>query len=85
MTAEVAKNPDAPYFSAAAITPTDTAATIFAVCRGVYVGGAGALKVVMEDDTEVTFAAVPVGTTLRIRIKRVFSTGTAATNLLALY
>jgi hypothetical protein len=84
VTADVAKNPDAPYYRAAAIIPTDTT-TLFSPTRGVYVGGAGALKVVMEDETEVTFAAVPVGTVLRIRCVRVFSTGTTATNLVALY
>lgn len=47
-----------------------------------YVGGAGNVRVMFADDsTAVTFTAVPVGTTIRGRIKQVLATGTTATNL----
>jgi hypothetical protein len=72
-----------PYRRAVAITPHDS--TNMATCDAIYVGGAGNMVVVFDDDTTATFTAVPVGTTLRVRAKRVNSTSTTATNLLALY
>lgn len=73
-----------PAGRAVAIVPTDVAATVFPTCRGVYVGVAGDLKVVMADGTTVVFTAAPVGYH-PLQISRVFATGTAATNLVALY
>lgn len=52
--------------------------------RAIYVGGAGAVKVTTVGGDTVTFAAVPVGTTLWVRVKKIFATGTTATNLIAL-
>jgi len=68
----------------AAITPSDTVDLPNAATKGIWVGGTGAIKVDMLDSGTVTFNAVPVGL-LRIQVKRVWSTGTTATNLLALY
>lgn len=68
----------------AAITPSDTVNMPTGV-RAVYVGGAGAVVAVGQDDVAVTFAAVPVGTTLNIGPKRINSTSTTATNLVAIY
>jgi len=76
---------NAPYYGAAAVTPSDSTDLAKAPTRGLYIGGAGAVKVDLMDGSTVTFAAVPVGTTLYIRATRVYSTGTAATNILALY
>lgn len=70
------------YKSAVAVTPHDT--NLIPVTRGLYVGGTGALKVQMEDDTTVTFAAVPVGE-FPLQVKQVYATGTAATSIVALY
>ena len=81
---ETTINPDAPHYGALSVTPSDTV-DLSRVTRAIYVGGAGAVKVNMEDGTTVTFTAVPVGTTLRIKATRVYSTGTTATNLLGLY
>lgn len=70
--------------SAFAITPND-GADLATNTRGIYVGGTGNLAVILEDDTSVvTFMAVPVGSLLPIRVKRVNSTGTTATNLIGL-
>jgi hypothetical protein len=52
--------------------------------RGLYVGVAGNLSVVMSDGSAVTFTAVPAGTVLPIRVKQVTSSGTVASGLLLL-
>ena len=67
----------------AAITPDDDA-DLTTPTRAIYVGGAGDVVVKSADNVTVTFSAVPAGTTLPIVTSRVMSTGTTATNLLAL-
>lgn len=68
-----------------AITPSD--ATILPDgIRGVWVGGAGNLAVIMSGDTTpVTLAGVPAGTLLPIQISKVMATNTTATAITALY
>lgn len=73
-----------PFASAATVTPNDGTDLPGGVTRGVYIGGAGGLKVGMADGTTLTFAAVPLGVIL-LRVKRIYATGTAATNIVALY
>lgn len=76
---------DNPSGSAVAVTPHDTNVLAGGVTRALYVGVAGDLTVVMADGgTAVLFKAAPVGI-LRIRVQIVKSTGTAATNIVALY
>lgn len=76
---------DATLFnSAAAVTPSDTLNIATGVTRGVYVGGTGDLKVTMADGAVVTFKAVPVGL-YPFQVLQVFSTGTTATNIVAVY
>ena len=70
---------------AVAVTPADGTDLPRGVCNGLYIGGTGAVAVTTEAGSVVTFAAVPVGTTLQIRARRVMSTGTAATLILAMY
>lgn len=76
---------------AAAVTPSDTA-NIPSVSGGtndegciLYIGGTGNVKVRTIGGDDVVFAAVPAGTTLQVRVLRVFATGTAATNIVALW
>jgi hypothetical protein len=76
---------------AAAVTPSDTV-NIPSVSGGtndegciLYIGGAGNIKVLTIGGDEVVFASVPAGTTLQVRVRRVFATGTAATNIVALW
>lgn len=75
---------DLVFTNAAAVTPSDT--VNIPRTTGLYVGGAGNLKVDMAGDgkTTVTFSAVPVGTILPISVQRVYATGTTATLILAL-
>lgn len=69
---------------AAAITPSDS--TNFEECRSIYVGVGGDVVVVLPGSGgAVTFTAVPSGAILPVRAKRVNSTSTTATNLVALY
>jgi hypothetical protein len=65
------------------VVPSDTV-DLSSIAYGVYVGGAGNLKVDLIDGTTVTFNGVLVGTVLPIIAKRVYATGTTATNLIAL-
>lgn len=79
---------DAPAHGAVAVTPNnDTDLTTNT--RGLYVGGAGNLVVVMASEanaaTTVTFTGVAAGTVLPIRVRRVKSTNTTATSIVALY
>lgn len=75
---------DSPVKSGAAITPHDTNELSF-VTRAIYVGGAGNIVVLLADDSStVTFTGVQAGQLLPIRAKKVLSTNTTATSLLAL-
>jgi hypothetical protein len=79
-----AKVEDYPLNRAAAVTPDDNNDLSF-VTRAVYVGGAGDVAIITPDGDSVTLKAVPVGTMLSIRVARVKSTGTSATNLVAFW
>lgn len=70
------------YRGAAAITPSDSA-NLTDPISAIYVGGTGAIKVDMANGDTVTFAAVAVGI-FPIAVKKVYATGTAATNLIGL-
>lgn len=75
---------------AAAVTPSNTE-DIPSVSGGendgccLYIGGAGVVKALTIGGDEVFFHAVPAGTTLQVKVLRVFSTGTTATNIVALW
>ena len=67
-----------PGGGAFAITPHDINELAY-VTRALWVGGAGNVKVTMENGDTVTFSGVAAGTMLPIRARLVFSTGTTAT------
>ncbi len=50
----------------------------------VWVGGAGIVRAIMEDNTDVQFTCV-AGTVLPVKVKQVMSTTTTATLLVGLY
>ena len=68
---------------AEAITKSDTVNIAGGVADAVYVGAAGTLTVVFDNDSTCEFTAV-AGAILPVRAKRVNNTGTA-TALVALY
>jgi hypothetical protein len=74
----------APAVSAAVVAPNDGTDLPTAPTRALYIGVAGDVKVDMADGSTVTFAGVANGI-LPISVKRVYLTGTAATNIVALY
>lgn len=69
---------------AAAVTPHDVNELAY-YSKAIYVGGAGTLKVTTVGGETVTFAAVPAGTTIPLRVKVVFDNGTNATSIVALW
>ena len=70
-----------PGANALAVTPSDS--TVLANVRGLYVGGTGDVAVTMLGGAAVTFATVPAGTVLPIRVSHVMA-ATTATNIVAI-
>lgn len=67
-----------------AITKSDTVDFFRGICDAVYVGGAGVVVAIQEDGTAVSFTAV-AGQVIPIAAKRINSTNTTATLMIALY
>lgn len=75
---------DSPASRAFAIVPDDNN-DLAVTPRAIYTGRGGSMVVILLDDvTEVTFAALPAGTTLPLRARRVKANGTTATDLVGL-
>lgn len=72
-----------PGYDCAEITPSDTAP--IGNARALYIGGSGDVKLTTIAGTEITFSNLVEGSILPVRCKRVLSTGTTATNIVALY
>lgn len=69
--------------TAVAVTPSDS--TIIPVTRAIYVGATGNITVRMADGGDnILFANVPVGI-LSIQVDKIYSTGTGASSIIALY
>jgi hypothetical protein len=67
-----------------AVTPSDSV-DLDVICRAIYVGGAGNVVAVRHDGTTVTFTGVQAGTVLPIAVRRINSTSTTATGIVALH
>jgi hypothetical protein len=78
--------PDGPYINGFAVTPSDSV-DFAKMCSALWVGTGGAVDVaaVMQSGTVLVFKNVASGTLLRVRASRVNSTGTGATNIVALF
>lgn len=76
--------PISPARSAEVIIPNDST-DLSQVSRAVYAAAAGDLTVEMADGQTVTFASVPAGVIIPIRVKKVLATGTSAGGLVSLW
>ena len=79
---------DSSYQQAVLITPSDTVEITHPQgqthTKAIYVGTTGNITAIMADNVSVLFTSVPVGFHT-LSVKRIASTGTAASNLVALY
>lgn len=79
-----------PYSYGVAITPSNTVDftargnTSDLLCDAIYIGGSGVVVVVFQDGTAVSFTCGS-GQVLPVKAKRVNSTSTTATLMVALY
>ena len=75
---------DSPGLHASAVTPSDTV-PLATDARGLYVGGAGNVQLVTSGGETVTFAGIPAGLILPVRVHQVLATGTTASSIVALW
>lgn len=75
---------DSPAEYAAAVTKSDST-DLANTARSLFVGTGGDVKVTTAGGSEVTFGGVPSGAILPVRVKRVWSTGTNAANIVAIW
>jgi hypothetical protein len=68
---------------AVAVVPND-AANLAKVANSLYIGGAGDVHVLMANGADIIFTGMLAGVVYRISAKKVFATGTTATNIVAL-
>lgn len=73
-----------PCDNAAIVTP-DNDTDLTYVTRGLWVGGAGSVNVVLAGGQTVLFAGIQAGTLLPLRVSRVKSSSTSATNIVAIW
>lgn len=78
-------DPNASVIETAAVTPSDST-DLSVIPRGLWIGVGGDVNLTgMGDSSAVVIKNVPTGSYLPIRAKRVYSTNTTATNIIALY
>lgn len=78
---------DSPARKGFAVTTAD-GADLTTVTRALYVGATGDVRCELVGDTPgttVTLVAVPAGSFLPLRIRKIWATGTTATSLVGLY
>lgn len=81
----IAQSHAGPFSKAVAVTPNDST-DLAATAEALYVGGTGnAVLILADDSSAVTFVGIAAGSILRLRVKRVQSTSTTATSIVALY
>lgn len=74
-----------PARHAFAVTPSDSAdLTPRFATKGLFVGGAGNLNIDTMDGKTVLMTGIPAGAFVPVQVKRVRSTSTTATNIVAL-
>lgn len=75
---------ESPANNAAAVSPSDTVDLEY-IARSLFVGTGGDVTVITAGGQTVTFTNVPDGCLLPVRASRVKSTGTDATDIVALW
>lgn len=78
-------SPTFPMFPAGAAAITANDAVDLPQVSVVFVGGAGNVKVTTANGDDVTFSGVAAGMVLPVQVRRVWSTGTTATLMTAIY
>jgi len=73
-----------PCDNAATITPNNDTDLAY-ITRAIWVGGAGAINVTLAGGQTVLFSGILAGTLLPLRITRVLSSSTSATNLVGIW
>lgn len=73
-----------PAIEGEAVTPSDTVGFTYNA-RSLYVGTGGTVVLLTLGGTALTFVNVPSGSILPIQCSRVNSTGTTASNIVALF
>lgn len=66
------------------ITPSDTV-DLTTVTRGLYVGVIGDVRVAMASGSVITFVGMAAGIVHPFRVRRVYATGTDATDIVGVY
>lgn len=74
-----------PWQKAFVVTPADADFASSVMARALWVGGAGNVRVTTVQGDDVLFSGVAAGTVLPVSVKRVWSTNTTATLLIAGY
>lgn len=81
--------PIAPADKFVVVTPADGTKLVFDgknfATKGIFVGGAGNLAIKDSVNNSVTFTGVIAGSVLPLETDEVLSTGTTATNIVALF
>ena len=86
LTAQTAALASAPASKLSAVTTSDTVDLTLGVCRALWIGAAGNVAVLAEDDlAAVTLLGATAGQIIPIRARRVFATGTTAASIVAIY
>lgn len=77
-------NNENPAAYATAVTPSDST-DLTRTTRALYIGTGGNVNIDTMDGSTVLFSNVPDGSILPVRVKRVRSTSTTASNIVALF
>lgn len=73
-----------PAIDGTMVAPSDTT-PLSHVTRAIYVGGGGDVQAELVSGSQISFAAVPGGVMLPMRVTKILATGTTASGIVALW